>query len=314
MKSNSLEKAIKSKFGDWQGDFPELRVCCPFPECGDNRYRLGINVVKRVGHCFNCGLVLNSASLLDLVGSENIYEPTDYESVEQDIVDLERTDVKNPEFTGEIEVPGIDIASLSESGYSQTLRPEFQRAMEYLESRNLNPVEVSEAHRFQIPFPGSYLKNRLILPVYEGQKMVYWQARSLTDAKPKYINPPRSECPAGKSQFVFNLDTAANYEEVLICEGIFSAISCGPAAVAIFGKELSDAQTCKIIKKRVRKVVIVLDPGEEEASRKIARKLQGRLEIRIAHLRTGDPNQISQQELEDRLNFAEPFEDLDFSL
>lgn len=313
MKGNALERAVKNYFGDWQGEFPELRVCCPVPECGDSRHRLGINVVKRVGHCFNCGLVLNHDKLLEIVGADNIYEPTDCESLEEEIAGLEQPEKLNPEFEEEIEAPGVEIASLRESGYWETLHPEFIRAMEYLESRNLNPLEVSEAYRFQLPLPGSYLKNRLILPVYQGQKLVYWQARSLTDGKPKYINPPRSNRPAGKSQFVFNLDIAANYEEVLICEGIFSAISCGPAAVAIFGKDLSDAQAYNIIKKRIRKVMIVLDPGENDSALKIARKLQGRAEIRIAHLRTGDPNELDRQELQDRLNFAEPFDGLDFS-
>lgn len=310
---NQVERALKDAFVDWQGSFPEFRVCCPLPDCGDVRHRLGINVLKRIGHCFNCNARLDPKDISDLLSKfgSRVYEPNDFESLEQVFRDIQDSVSEPPTRIQEIPSPGVEIISAQESGYSGALYPIINQALRYLAARGLNPQDVSELYRFQVPLPGSFLEDRIILPVYEGQRLVYWQARSLADGNPKYLNPSKSVCSLGKSHYVFNLDQAADHERIIICEGIFSAISCGPQAVAIFGKELSDAQAFKIVRKRVRHATIVLDPGAEESAIKIAKKLNGRLEISIAHLETGDPNEVSSQELQDRINFAQPFEDLE---
>lgn len=316
MKNSRLELAIKQIFPDYQGEWPELRVCCPFPDCDDDRYRFGINVSKKVAHCFNCGVRLNSFQLEELFHSKgSIYEPTSFESIESEFEEIENQ--SRPSVIGKIqslEDPGIRILECKRSKYWPELRKGYHDALDYLSRRGFDPLQISADYRLQISLLNELLNDRIILPVYAGPDLVYWQARSLSNGEPRYLNPHKSICPLGKSQFVFNVDVAKNYGEVLICEGIFSALACGLSAVAIFGKDLSDMQAFKLVRARIRKVCIVLDPGAEGSAIKIAKKLKDRMDVRIATLQGGDPNELDKQELAEWIKIARPFEDIEFDL
>ena len=51
MDAKSLEDQIRNDY-EVLGRYPELRICCP--QCDETRFRFGINVQKKVGHCLNC--------------------------------------------------------------------------------------------------------------------------------------------------------------------------------------------------------------------------------------------------------------------
>ncbi len=307
MNVRQTQQALLNEYPDAKGDFPEYRICCP--ECGDKRYRLGINVRKPTGHCFNCGERFNPkriAALLKL-DKTRVYLPNDLGDLETFLESLEDVPETAPlQAAPEIRV---DAVPLEDAEWIPELKELHDLAYQYLTSRGFPPEFYSEAYQLMLPYPNSRERGRLLLPVFEEGKLVYYQARSLSGESPKYLNPTKAQTTHGKSHFVYNLEYAATFNEIIICEGIFSSWAAGGNAVAIFGKELSNHQAFKILQKNVRKATILLDPGEEDWAYKAAAKLYPKVEVRIANLEKGDPNEVTIDELVEVLARAEKFED-----
>lgn len=314
MRPEQLADAIRANFPNVKGEFPELKICCPL--CGDTRFRLGINVVRKTGHCFNCAARLNATALCDALGlsSSVWYEPTDFDSLGAVLEGFNKNDRQEEIILREDSVGPLDAITFAEASGSKWIYL-WRLATEYLINRGYDAEKIARKYNLLLPSPASREKHRLILPVYEDGELVYYQARALTDGQyPKYLNPPKTPNSKGKSHYVFNLDEAKKYREVIICEGIFSAISTGPNAVAIFGKELSDVQANKILRAGFKSAIIMLDAGEEEAAEKAASKLYSRIQTFIAHLPYGDPDEVTLDERVNAILNCEPFSDFEAAL
>lgn len=308
---NNLEKLLSAKFPDHKGNYPEFQVCCPY--CRENRYRFGINLKKRVGHCFNCQKSIGARGILTLLGIAH----AEIGVIQTDFSFLEEPEGK--EVTETLVAPDIDVGrplhEVLNASDSQALLMHMhaKRICKYLESRGFNPIEFSEDYGALVPYPGTRYTGRVILPVYEKGNLVYFQARATNpQAKPKYLNPAKEHAALSKSQIVYNLDKAKEYEEIILCEGIFSAVSAGKNAVGIFGKELSDTQMYKIFKSGVRSVVVMLDEGAEEQAQAAALKLSTRLKVRVAKLLGGDPNELPHSDVVKAVQKAVVFDEFVF--
>lgn len=285
--------SIYKTYPDARGSHPEYKICCPF--CTDSRYRMGVNVEKKTGHCFNCGETLNRKKFYKLFGS----------------VSQTSTKPKIEYKPNKILLDAVHLEHLISTDCSQypELERLFHRSLRYLCSRGFEPLQVSRDYRFMLPLGDSRISNRIVLPIFESGELVSYQARALGNSKPKYLNPSKVEAPFGKSNFVYNLDVAKEFDEVIICEGIFSAISVGRNAVAVFGKELSDIQAEKIMNSGVKSVTILFDPGTSIESMRAADKLYPRIFVRIAELFSGDPNDLSNFVVEDAIMNAKKFDE-----
>lgn len=107
------------------------------------------------------------------------------------------------------------------------------------------------------------LRNRLIIPAFRGDKLLYWQARDLDGkAKEKYLNPdiPRSNIIVGMDRL---------YEDVkaplFVTEGIFDALHLN--GVAVMENKLT-SQQAELLKRSPRRKVIV--PDRKGDSKKLA--------------------------------------------
>jgi DNA primase len=123
-------------------------------------------------------------------------------------------------------------------------------------------------------------------------KLVGWQARLLYDpdkltddeceargwpmdedgAKrkrpPKYMTGPGFR----KASSLFNFDQARKYPYVVVCEGVFDAMSVGPCAVAALGKELSQQQVM-LLKSYWDCIILMLDANVDAS--KLEAQLSG---------------------------------------
>jgi hypothetical protein len=96
--------------------------------------------------------------------------------------------------------------------------------------------------------------NRLIMPYYYQKRLVGYTARSINDAKPKYM----SEQQPG---FVFNLDRQHDDRTfVIVCEGPFDAISID--GCALLGSEIKESQQW-LLKQLGKEIVVVPDRDHE---------------------------------------------------
>lgn len=113
---------------------------------------------------------------------------------------------------------------------------------------------------------------RVVLPVYDGSRCVYWQARGFDPDRPKYLNP-------GASKVVYRAAPAdANYTKLplVLTEDILSAVRVGEVCEAwcLMGTSIPDSVLAKIMALK-RPVLVWLDP--DAAGLKGARKFVPKL-------------------------------------
>lgn len=112
---------------------------------------------------------------------------------------------------------------------------------------------------------------RVVLPVYEAHKLVFWQARAYQPGRnPKYIAPP-----VDRTKVVPRYGTA---EDVTLTEDILSAFKVGLVGEgwAMMGTSMNVGLIANLMARRPRRVNVWLDsdgPGTT-ASRKVLAKLR----------------------------------------
>lgn len=121
--------------------------------------------------------------------------------------------------------------------------------------------------------------NRLILPVFNGEQLVYWQGRKLDNGPgPKYISMRTKG--GGKFFELFKKvpkDKSTKQDCVLV-EDIVSAICvrrAGFNSIALLGSYVGDRISLRLQQLGVGRVVVWLDPDKRADSVRFARKLSG---------------------------------------
>lgn len=116
--------------------------------------------------------------------------------------------------------------------------------------------------------PCGKFHDRIIIPVFEGPTMVYFQGRTITADIRKYFNPS-SEDGCFRDDYVWNLDVASHYDTVYVVEGAFNGMTIGRNVVATFGAHMSESQITKLSTrlKPGTRVVLAYDYGYEAGER-----------------------------------------------
>jgi hypothetical protein len=140
-------------------------------------------------------------------------------------------------------------------------------AMPYMVQRGISMEDVRMFGLFYCD--GGRYRGRLIFPVYEDGRLVYFQGRAMWESKEpgflKSLNPVREEGAGVSSEVLFNLDQARFAARVAITEGPIDAVHVGPDAVCTFGKKISATQIAKMLRAGVKAVDLIWDgPSERE--------------------------------------------------
>ncbi len=208
----------------------EVWVCCIQPECGDTRFRLGINLRTRIGHCFNCGWRSPDAVTEVLELGEDI--------------PLEESKPQGP-----VRLP---------EGYARLTPDDFdEEAYQYLVDRDVNEFQI---RRFKVGYSltGRYA-GRVIFPCYDRKgKLEYFVARDYTgEGDPRYLNS------VGKKG-LFGIPKKREKTCLYLAEGIFKALRLQRhlhvEAAALLGHTISKELVERIIKKGYTRVLIWPDP------------------------------------------------------
>jgi len=234
--------------------------------CDDDRGRGGfiVNGGDAVSyHCFNCGFKCSwqpgrhiSQKMNQFMRNLNIPDDT-IAQLRLEALRLDNnstTEIRSiiPKFDSR----ALPMDSLSMIEWAEQIAesdfsvPEnFQKCIQYLLDRNIDPKSYPFYWTPKIGF-----SNRIIIPfLYKGE-VVGWTARSVSDAKPKYL----SEQQPG---YVFNLDNQSDDRDlVIVCEGPFDALSID--ACAILGAEIKDSQNW-LLKQLGKELVLVPDKDHE---------------------------------------------------
>jgi hypothetical protein len=122
------------------------------------------------------------------------------------------------------------------------------KAVEYLKNRGFTEND----HQWWISIPADKKwSNRIVVPVYNHrEQLVFYQGRTFIDSPKRWESPN-----VPRSGVIFNHKKL--YEpgdSVIVCEGIFDALSVG--GVAILGSEFSRYQLSELKKFRGTKIII----------------------------------------------------------
>lgn len=107
------------------------------------------------------------------------------------------------------------------------------------------------------------LYNHIVFLTYNSKgEYVYWNTRSVEENPYlKTINASGGDDEYGKSDTLFNFNTAMKKDKIVLTEGVFDALTVGDEGVSGFGKQYSKAQIDMIINNitQEQKVYILLD-------------------------------------------------------
>lgn len=242
---------------------------CPFHE--DTHGHLGVNLQKKVFHCFKCNV---SGRLNELETPLNNFKEK-----------VERYLYGDPD-TGMATTPQLHLPREYKQASEQSGIP-----YRYLIQRELTKQEIDKYHLGYCS-EGEFI-DRIIIPVYTEGKLTYFMGRSYTNRAPKYMNAP-----IPKAGNVFKTFTKRQ-NKAIICEGAFDAIRIGRLfpAIALLGKVLNGSEQIISIMKSTKEAYVMLDRDAESEGFKTSCILNYYLSTKVMFIKDKDPGSMSMKEL-----------------
>jgi len=234
-------------------------VCCTHNgQSADRRGRGGIKVTEQGWsyHCFNCSYTASfvlgrtlSFKARRLLGWMGVPDN------EIDLLNLESLRHRN--IHGILEDRQRVFNTLSAIEFkefddfppcSEVITPEFPLYWKYIRSRcvpedfpMMTAIKTDGIH---------WVRPFVLVPFTYNNQVVGWSARFLDNKQPKYINH-------SQPGYVFGTDLQhADWQHVLVMEGIFDALSIG--GLAVMHNTISDAQA-RLIRSLGREITVVPD-------------------------------------------------------
>ena len=240
-------------------------VCCHHNgEKRDTRKRGGIRFDKDgfSYHCFNCNFKAgwtpgklfskNTKNFLSWVGiGDDEVKKLSLEALKQ----KDDQPVPDKVLNFELETRALpqDCKTIEQWIQEGCEEPEFLNVVAYILDRGME----LEWYNWMWSEENGY-KDRVIVPFYDGERIVGWTGRKITDGKPKYLT-------TAQPGYVFNLSRQTHDRQfVIVVEGQFDAIAVD--GVAIMHNEPNDTQIARI-NNLGREVIVV--PDNDRAGAKL---------------------------------------------
>jgi DNA primase len=273
----------------------ELAFYCPF--CNHHKQKLQVNTETQKWHCWTCnsgGKKLTSLlRKLDVDRKtisiiREIYGDSNYNPQLED-VDAKVFISLPKEFISLSEVP---------KGFN----PEYKHAIHYLNERDITEKDII---KYNIGYckEGLYAR-RVIIPSYNSDgSLNYFVSRSYySDEKMKYKNPPISKN-------IIAFDSQVNWKEpIILCEGVFDAITIKRNAIPLLGKFPSKQLVEKIFMSGVSDIIISLDNDAINEALKAAEYFRKNgIQVRMMYLRDKDAAEMGYEKFYEELNKTNEF-------
>jgi hypothetical protein len=247
-------------------------VCCTYNgQSADRRGRGGIKVTEQGWsyHCFNCAYTASfvlgrtvsfkAKRLLGWMGvPDNEIEMLNLESLRHRSIHGILEDRQRVFNT----LSAIEFEEFDDfPPFCEVVTPEFPRYWDYIRKRGvpedfpiMTAIKNDGVH---------WVRPFVLVPFTYDNRVVGWCARFLDDKQPKYINH-------SQPGYVFGTDLQhANWQHVIVTEGIFDALSI--SGLALMHNTISDSQA-RLIRSLGKDVVVVPDqdmPGMELVDRAV---------------------------------------------
>ena len=128
----------------------------------------------------------------------------------------------------------------------------YNHAINFLKRRGINETDIKK-YKLKFCDSGMY-QNRIIIPSYDDNGLLnYFVGRSFMGDNMKYKNPNVSRDIIPFDWFI------AWSQPIILCEGVFDAISIRTNAIPMLSKKPSKSLLRKVFEKKVKTVYIALD-------------------------------------------------------
>lgn len=267
---NKINEYLIKKLGMFDYKRGWLKGDCP--DCG-KALKFGVNLYKDKSNCFSCGYNPRPIQLIkDIEGFSENYE------VYKLLGNLEGITYAHQEA----EAYQLKENTVLPDGYRNLLRGKSilaKSARAFVKRRGF------DVNKMALKGWGYGTKDKyqgyLIMPIYQENRLVYFNARLYCGYGPKFNNPPIDDFGLGKSFIIYNIEALYTYKTVWIVESITNAETIGDNASAMSGKALSAYQINEIIKSPCEKLIIALDRDALDWSIDLAFKLIDYKRIKI---------------------------------
>ncbi|MBX6361015.1 MAG: hypothetical protein IRZ03_13150 [Acidobacterium ailaaui] len=265
---NKLDE-ILNILSDLLGDYKKTSgqnyaFFCPF--CHHRKKKLEIkidenNLQDTRWHCWVCDSKgRNVYSLLHYLGADRL--------LIKRIIDLCENDGRYYIENEDINLPKEEISLPEDSVLVYPYNPKYGLFIDYLRTRNINDTLIIK-YDIRACMSGEY-SGRIIIPSYDcNNKLNYFVSRTIYDSSyKKYKNPS-----IDKSSIIF-FENKINWNfPIILCEGVFDAITIDLNSIPLLGKTLSAGFIESILKKNVKDVYVYLDNDAQDEIYDIALKL-----------------------------------------
>lgn len=222
----------------------DLYIVSPCPICG-RKNKLYVNVASKVFYCQRCnygkGLHINKL----------------FEDMGATIKDYFIDDGVDDKYYKAPKKQTLEIVKTLPVEYNYIIGNNSQKAIiayNFLRNRGIGDALIAE-YNMGYCSSGKY-NNRIVIPYYEKNNLVYYVARDFTGNQiPKYLNAPWD-----KTSFLFNyerVNTKSNLDFIVIVEGVMDVMSMPDNSVCLLGKFISPIQ--KELLKKYEKIYVALD-------------------------------------------------------
>ena len=251
---------------------------CPF--CNHHKKKLQVNCETQKWHYWVCnkgrykiGILLRKINAPQQIITDVLKLLDDYVGTKKQQEEVTKYDVSLPKCYKPL--------------WEKTDDPLHKNAMYYLKKRGIGGKEIL---RYSIGYCSSNgYSNRIIVPSYDADgKLNYFIARDMfPNSSMKYKNPPMS-----KDTVAFELFINWN-EPVILCEGVFDAITINKNAIPLLGKFPSKTLVMRLIEKRVKKIYVALDEDAKKDAVKLSKFLMDNgIETYLLDMNDKDPSEI----------------------
>ena len=273
----------------------ELAFYCPF--CHHHKQKLQVNTETQKWHCWTCNS--GGKKLTSLLRKLDVDKKTI--SIIREIYGDSNYNPKTEDSDAKVFI-SLPKEYISLTTEPKGFNPEYKHAIHYLTQRGIGMAEIV---KYNIGYckDGLYAR-RVIIPSYNSDgSLNYFISRSYyQDEKMKYKNPPISKN-------IICLDSQINWKEpIILCEGVFDAITIRRNAVPLLGKFPSKNLVEKIFMNGVTDIVISLDNDAINEALKVSDyfRKQG-INVKLMMLKDKDAAEMGYEGFYNELNGTKEF-------
>jgi len=254
------------------------------PFVSHHKQKLQVNIKTQKWHCWvsNVG-GRNLFQLFKKVGASNQH----FDELKELVGDLPQYEKKTSTKINEVVQLPTEFKPLWNGGDSIVKR----HALSYLYKRN---IDDSDILKYNIGYcdEGSY-SNRIIIPSYDSDGTLnFFVGRDFYSSKMKYRNSPTSKD-------IIGFDLLINWDEpIILCEGVFDAMTFKRNAIPLFGKTVMRTLQKKIIESKVKTIYLALDNDAVVDATKISEDfINNGITVKMMKFKEKDPSETGFESL-----------------